>query len=946
MSFDLLDAVLPAEGRYCVIGISKYPDQRLVNTREELDNIAKTFVSQGKNAFFACAKFGEQENRTQENAEYFRSLWIDLDCGAVKVEEKKGYADQEAGLLALREFCGKTNLPKPVIVDSGYGLHIYWLIEEVLRRHQWEPLAKRLRELCNEHGLIVDPAVFEASRVLRIPGTFNFKFGTQVEVRVISENSNRIKYEELQALLGSAPPREPAPDFVPRGMSPMMEALLGNRTKSFKKIMIRSANGDGCAQLIHCYENQETLEEPLWRAALSITAFCVDGRTAAHKMSDKYPSYNEAEVEKKLDYIVAKGGPYTCATFEKLNPTGCINCPHKGHIKSPILLGAEVMEADDDTVVVQEEGADGEQEEVEYQIPEYPFPFFRGKNGGIYKKSVDEEDEPSLVYEHDLYVVKRMKHDELGEVALFRLHLPRDGVKEFSVPMTAIVVKEKLRESIAHHGVILTPKQLEVFIYYVMAFIKNLQYQKKAEIMRTQFGWTEKDNKFILGDREITKDGVFYSPPSTITKSVVAHIHPQGSFEKWKEVFNMYSAPGLEPHAFAALVSFGSPLLRFTGLEGAIVNVIYPRSGSGKSTTLYVCNSVIGHPKKLGSIWKDTMNTKMHMLGVMNNLANTIDEITNTTAQEFSDLAYSISQGRGKNRMKTHSNEMRNNNTSWQGITLCSSNASFYEKLGNAKDSPDGEMMRLLEYRIEPNNIIDVALGKAMFDHQLFENFGHAGEPYAQWLINNLEDAKGLLAKVQARIDKEAQFTSRERFWSGVCACIITGGLIAKNLALHDYDMKRIYDWMLKMLGEMREEVKPPETSPVTILGEFINIYLNNSLVVNEAVDARNSLAPLPLAEPKGELLIRFEPDTKALYIAAAPFKKYCVSRQINYRDTLKTLGELGVYVESCSKRLSRGMKVVSPPVRAIKFDATHFDLIQLDNYIRPDEDRVSDVPN
>ncbi len=937
-----MDAVLPAQGRYCVIGVGSYAAQSLHDTREEANQKVNDLVQRRFDVYFGCAKYGPENNRTKENASFVRSLWIDLDCGPQKVEEGKGYATQEEGLAQLREFCKKTGLPRPIIVDSGYGLHIYWLIEEVLDRRTWEPLSRRLRELCNEHKLIVDPAVFDVSRVLRIPGTINFKRDAEVEVQVLNSDSQRIPYDTLRELLGAEEPEEQTPDYLAKGMSPMMEALLGNKVKRFKTIMIRSAKEDGCAQLLHCYEQQATLEEPLWRAALSIAAFCVDGKESAHKLSSQYPGYDHDEVEKKIDYIVAKGGPYTCATFEKLRPNGCDECAHKGKIKSPIILGMEIAEADTDEVTVQ--GDDGGEEKV--VVPEYPFPYFRGKNGGVYKKALDEEDESTLIYEHDFYVVKRMKHPDLGEAALFRVHLPRDGIKEFSVPMTAVVVKEKLREAIAHHGVVPNPKQMDGIQYYVTAFVKNLQFQHKAEIMRTQFGWAEKNNKFILGDREITKDGVFYSPPSSTTAAVAQNIHTQGSMEKWKEVFNLYNKVGLEPHAFAALTAFGSPLLRFTGLEGAIINVIYPRSGSGKSTTLYMCNSVVGHPKKLGCIWKDTPNTKMHMLGVMNNLANTIDEITNTTPQEFSDLAYSISQGRGKNRMKSQTNEMRVNNTSWQGITLCSANASFYEKLGAAKDSPDGEMMRLLEYRIEPNDVIDTATGKAMFDHQLFENYGHAGEVYFQWLINNLEDAKELLAKVQARIDKEVQFTSRERFWSAVCACNITGGLIARSLGLHDYDMKRVYDWMVKMLSEMREEVKPPETSPVSILGEFINIYLNNSLVVNEAVDARNSLAPLPLAEPRGELLIRFEPDTKALYIAAGPFKKYCVTRQINYKETLKTLGELGAFVEACNKRLSRGMKVAAPPVRALKFDATHFDLIQLDHYIPKDEDRVSDVSN
>jgi hypothetical protein len=345
-------------------------------------------------------------------------------------------------------------------------------------------------------------------------------------------------------------------------------------------------------------------------------------------------------------------------------------------------------------------------------------------------------------------------------------------------------------------------------------------------------------------------------------------------------------------------------------------------------------------------MFKDTFNAKIHRLGVLNNLPNTVDEITNMSALEFSDLAYSISQGRGKDKMKGSTNELRINNTKWQGITLCSSNASFYEKLGVAKNSPDGESMRLLEYRIEPNGIIDVQLGKQLFDHQLRENFGHAGEPYLQWLVNNQEDAVGLLRQVQARLDKEVQFTMRERFWSGLAACNIAGGLIAKSLKLHDYNIKNVYEWLKVMLGDMRHEVKPPESTPITVLGEFINAHINNALVVNGASDARSILQPLPMLEPKGELLIRYEPDTKELYIAAKQFKDFCVRQQINYKSTLKSLTTLKVFVEGTNKRMSKGMKVVSPAVRVLRFDASVSEFLQLDASIAANEDRNSDLPN
>ena len=943
--FDLLDTVLPTEGRYCIVGIGKYVDQRFADTREEAEELIQEFVGKKWETYFGCAKFGMLNNRTHDNALYFRSLWMDIDCGPTKgVPNEKGkvegYLDQQTGLAELKRFCKAVGLPQPILINSGNGIHAYWLLDRTLNQTEWKPLAKQLKALCKEHNLIVDEKVFEASRVLRPLNSANFKSDPPKPVEVWNEHTQVLSYEQMRDLLGAPEPEPEQPDFIPRSMSPMMEALMHNKVKRFKTIMMKGENG--CAQLNYCFENQDQVDEPLWQSALSITAFCVDGDESAHKMSKNHPEYDPSEVDNKLRNIRKRGGPHHCETFAERNPGYCDGCQHQGKIKSPIMLGIEIAEADpDDNEFIVEDEDTGAQ--TRYVIPEYPFPFFRGKNGGVYRKSDDAESEAEKVYEHDFYLVKRMQDPERGEVALFRLHLPQDGVREFALPATAICSKDSLRGILAEQGIITYKGQGENLAMYVVTALKNMQFERRAEMMRMQFGWADGDSKFIVGDREITKDGVFYSPPSSTTEDLVPKIHPQGEFEKWKEVFNLYAKPGLEPHAFAALTAFGSPLLKFTGLEGAIINVIHPESGTGKSTILYMCNSVTGQPKDLTSMFKDTLNAKIHQLGVMNNLANTIDEITNMSGMDFSDLAYSISQGRGKNRMNGMTNTLRKNNTKWQGISLCSSNASFYEKLGVSKSTPDGESMRLLEYRIEPNEIIPVDVGKAMFDHQLRENYGHAIEPYAQWLVNNLEEAIRIMRQVQAKIDKEVQFSARERFWSGVVACNIAGGLIARSLGLHDYDMKAIYEWVKVMLSEMRLEIKPPQTTPVTNLGEFINGHINNAVVVNGELDARTKLEAMPTLEPKGELMLRYEPDTKNLYISAKAFKEYCVKNQINYKGILRDLEKIEIYKGPLNKRMSKGMKIVSPAVRVLHFDASKSEYLQMD--VTPqDEDRDDTV--
>ena len=54
MSFDLLDAVLPPEGRYCIIGIGRYPDQRFAETKEEADKLIKEFVDKEDRSLSDC----------------------------------------------------------------------------------------------------------------------------------------------------------------------------------------------------------------------------------------------------------------------------------------------------------------------------------------------------------------------------------------------------------------------------------------------------------------------------------------------------------------------------------------------------------------------------------------------------------------------------------------------------------------------------------------------------------------------------------------------------------------------------------------------------------------------------------------------------------------------------------------------------------------------------
>ena len=944
--FDLLDAVLAPEGWYAVVGIkNKKTRQHLVETREEVNELVQEMLKDERDVYFGCAKYETGDNRTGDNAKYFKALWVDIDCGEDKAASGDGYIDQATGLQELQRFCKTIGLPKPILINSGRGIHAYWAFTEVIGKDRWQPMMNRLAELCKIHSLIADPKCFEPARILRVPNTLNFKDTPPSSVTVIGVGGSLTEPAELHVTLGVTEKK-----FAPRRQiqrSALTLSLMGNRISRFKTIMMKSAKNEGCQQLVYCFQNQDTISYNLWRSALSIAAFCEEGVSAAHKMSEHYPGYDPEEVEIKVHDLQRKGGPHFCETFEKENPDGCVGCIHKGKITTPIVLGKEIAKAEPTEEGDYEVEAEEEEEVVSYKVPAFPYPYFRGKTGGIYMEKSD--DDAVLVYEHDLYVLKRMTDPEKGEMALMRLHLPRDGVKEFAIPASALIGKDEPKKFLGENGVLARGQQMDNIVGFLLSCAKDIQLTRKAELMRTQFGWADSDSKFIIGDREITADGVYYSPPSSHTESIAQHMVAKGTLEKWKEVFNMYSRPGLEPNAFAALTAFGSPLLKFVGLSGAIINVMFPHSGSGKSTALFMANSVYGHPKDLVAIPKDTMNARMHMLGVMNNLPFTMDEITNMKSEEFSDLTYAMSQGRGKNRQEAGANKLRKNNTKWQNITLSSGNSSFYEKLGSLKNTPDGEMMRLMEYTIGYSDAISTEEGKRMFDHQLLENYGHAGDIYAQWLVGHKEEAVQQLLEVQAKIDRELRLSQRERFWSGVVACNIMGGLIAKSLGLHDYNMKEIYKWACAMIRDIREDSTAPRDDPSSVVGDFINRHIRNTLVVDGEADARTKLLPAPIQEPYGELIIRYEPDTKQMYIVAKAFKDDCVERQLNYKETMKQLQIKGIYLGSTTRRMTSGTKIKGTPVHVMHFDCNAPEFINVDAYVgveKTDEGSGSSVSN
>lgn len=893
-----LETILPTTGTYCVVGIHNgRVRQRFVETPADVDAAATQLDSAGVDAYFALATFNEH-SRKAEHAQSMRAFFVDIDCG-----EGKPYVDAPAGAQALAEFVRDANLPTPFVVESGGGIHAYWPFTEEVSISTWEPAARAFKTLCVTHKLGIDLSVTaDAARILRVPGTHNYKNGGKRPVQ-IAVSGTVTPFEELTKLLPMQLDLSAAASF---GVDAMTRSLAQGELPpcNFVRIVKRSVKGTGCGQIKKAITEADTLEEPLWRAALSIAWNCEDAETAIHKLSKPHPDYTPENTLEKAQRTTGK--PYTCEWYRQNNPSGCEGCKHK--FTSPIVLGKRVEEAkaEGDVYVVEaplEPDTEEHQTTVAVSIPIYPFPYFRGVNGGVYRKDRDPDGNPLEVevYPQDLYLTGRFYDsddhgDGDGELVGINLHLPHDGIRRFHAPVVSLLAKDKLRDVLVKHGVVAYGKQLDTIMGYIASSIRKLQSGAASSRTRSQMGWTP-EGSFVVGELEYTLAGTRLAPPASGTRQLAPLFHAKGDLETWKRVINFYDRPGMEIHAMAWFIGGGSALLQLLNIpqvRGAVVNLVSNESGTGKTTVQMAINSLFGHPSELLMGQKDTTASKFHRLGTLNSICMTIDEMTNETPENLSNLVYGSTQGRAAHRMEAQSNKLRTNNTTWCSITVSSSNAVMSDVLVMHRAAADGELKRVIDLHVEPPQDVAKAESDAIFS-QLADNYGIAGPIFIQHVVANRDTVVQALKDMQAKIDEAMQLERGDRFYSAVLACAFTFALITKNLGLHDINVKRVYKHGLGAIASLKESnassVGSTDTLARETMAKFINENLNNTLVIN--ADRHGELAA-PIVTPKGALRMRYEPDTDELVIVAQDLRKFFVDRRVDFKASLSSLRATG----------------------------------------------------
>lgn len=937
---EFFESVLPEGGLFCLARLAPTGGPAKHEKFTSIDELVANLKGRNttkENFYFAVSSFKDADAkkfRGQENALETRCLILDVD-----VKDKDGYVrSQEEALPLIDVVCESLGFPKPIIVNSGYGYHVYWPFNKAIPSDDWRDIAKAFHSAVSlfAPALVADASrVSDSASILRIPGTWNLKNNTQTKVIVDQWNDGELNYETVKATLSRFAPKGTAPKILehltaPKEYEPVSLALVAKNCNWTKDYIAHMKDKD----------------EPEWYAMMGLASYMtydkdgqkLNGVNVAHLLSKGHPDYqHDATVIKFHQAKNAQSGPTTCAKLSLLNSKPCETCPFNGAIRTPLQTAAlqrPVTKEQTVTTTVKTEDGDTTQEAVTIPLP--PEPYFRGDAGGIFVRNKIKNDETgefesviNRVYDYDLYPVKRFR-SEIDEEERIECHLwlPKDGLRKFKLPAEMLADQKVLAKFLCGRGAIAEAGQTnqKLLSKYMSDYTRHLQTTASAETEFSRFGWRNVNTDhpiFVVGNGYFDKAGVLHSAafPSYLKDSAKA-VASLGDLAEWKKGFNTYlKVPQSEAFQFTALLGFAAPLMALTEYSGVMYNMVAD-SGVGKSTAMKFMTSVWGQPNPTHVLVNDTNISAFNIIGYLNAIPVAFDEITNMSPAAASDFALNFTGGRGKMRADRNG-QNKANTTEWDTIVVCTSNSSMYDKFTTARKGYSAEAMRLFEVKIPEVAKHERLKYMTVLDKAtdlISNNYGLAGREFIPYIIRNKEAVKKAIEAKTKQILVETGASSAERFWATLLACFYVSGTIAKSKGLHDYDMDRLLKWAMGQVHEARQSVGKATTDPVAILGEFFNANVDSIIRIKDGNPDLRIQGNTP-RQIKGR--IEFTGDVlENGYVSAKALSDYCNESKIDRAWLVGELTNAGL-VTAVSKRLATGTKLHNPVVQCLKIDFT-----------------------
>ena len=681
------------------------------------------------------------------------------------------------------------------IVFSGYGIHVYYQLREPLEtrtqeeRAQADDLLRRLQGIIRKNaaarGWHLD-SVPDICRVLRVPGTYNYKNGSDNAVQCVVAEYDESKLYNVDDF-DILPPVEEKNDSGRR------EKFDRRETDAPASLMM-----ENCMFLQYWQQNCRTLPEPVWKAACTNIIRGVDGENiilgaAKAWLGDKF---NESQTMKKLHHYLNECTPQTCQHIhEQIGYTGCHECtgikspcswslgkvpqavarirrialPDSDNTFNPETLGDlallkkynsleyakfeercksrvninnlkhEVKKAQASAAGLSVvNGGNGAQETVStgnlmttcQTVPDTPLNLlvpgqFSFLPNGIYKKQLTQDGNsiPKLVSGNPLIISLRTYNLDTG---IEKVQLSFKSFNRWVSRMCkrSEVFTSRNIVSLADLGLNISSETAKNAVMYLQEFENINHSQIPLTYAVSKIGWRENSiSEFVIPSQSQ------YSVDIDDDGEVTEAFETAGDYAEW-----IKTAQEVRKYPFARFVisaSFAAPLLKIFKNRNFMI-FFWGTSGGGKTASQVFALSAWGRPSKMMKSFYGTTNGIERAAEYSNDFPLVINEkqvMSGSNKQEnLESLVYMLEGGHGKQRA---SRSGIRRTATWRTIAM----ASGEEPL--SKDSSiQGVKTRLLE--INTSSVLENNLAKQVYGFTE-ENHGTAGPVFVKRLLQDAQ---------------------------------------------------------------------------------------------------------------------------------------------------------------------------------------------------------------
>ncbi len=634
---DFLSSVLPNVGGYVIAyqGISDVKiKQKYYKYISGLISFGEIYENEATDVWFAPATYKQGWHtvetklgtkpvlRTQANVAYTKALWLDIDVG-----DDKPYKTRQEASKALATFIKELGLPRPWVVGSGEcGLHLYFVLDEVVERNEWQYLADRLKQACKEHGIHQDPSrTADIASILRMPNTNNMKqvrkATGQAHKTAVLVHGKSASYETYKQVLDKFTPvhdrthQLPAlPTELPSVAIPPHIAQIAHQyfqpikddypTRDVMEVIM------GCGQM-HPKE-VNNWNEPIFRGVIGTLRHCERGVAAVHKLASLSKYYTGPEfAQTKLDYLEDNDiAPFTCDYFRAERPDVCARCPNNGMIKSPISVPARpkipVKNITGGAVPSAEPTQVGETPtpQVGTKFEEIKTKNSKVNAGGCWARTKTSDGEWTWVniYPYPVYPIQKIRGiTQKGETSISYIFRKHNAVGHDDIQIAgSTLMGQTLNATLGDYGFLLSDKERKLMAGLLIDLLKETEHSIGEVKTTDRLGWNDTQDAFLCGGKLYKTDGkVVDIAVAGKAKRSSDETIPMGSLDKWKEIANIYNKDGLEGFQVAVATAFASPISPLGSLERAALVFLTGQAGVGKSTALMIATSVFGNPERM-----------------------------------------------------------------------------------------------------------------------------------------------------------------------------------------------------------------------------------------------------------------------------------------------------------------------------------------------------------